>query len=149
MPHPDGRRIVYPAKDAHELAILLRTSRDLDIVGDVTATVGGPSDLLAWAMVLSSSTINIRYIRSHPLRSSLYPPSPLSRKPSYSFNIVTFAYRIFSKTGLTNPRRRVITVPTYRVGSCISEMRRSHDPHSCSPDRTMLTPFPFIPHNNI
>ncbi len=44
---------MYPAKDAHELAILLRTSRDLDIVGDVTATVGGPSDLLAWAMVLS------------------------------------------------------------------------------------------------
>lgn len=44
---------MYPAKDAHELAILLRTSRDLDIVGDVTATVSGPSDLLAWVLVLS------------------------------------------------------------------------------------------------
>ena len=43
---------MYPAKDAHELAILLRTSRDLDIVGDVTAGVEGPSDLLAWTLVL-------------------------------------------------------------------------------------------------
>lgn len=44
---------MYPAKDASELAILLRISRDLDIVGDVTATVGNPSDLLAWALVLT------------------------------------------------------------------------------------------------
>jgi len=30
---------MYPAKDARELAILLRISRELDVVGDVTATV--------------------------------------------------------------------------------------------------------------
>ncbi len=44
---------MYPAKDARELAILLRTSRELDIVGDVTATVDNPSELLAWALILS------------------------------------------------------------------------------------------------
>ena len=44
---------MYPAHDAHEISILLRTSRELDLVGDVTATVECPSDLLAWAVVLS------------------------------------------------------------------------------------------------
>jgi hypothetical protein len=44
---------MYPAKDARELAILLRISRELDVVGDVTATVDNPSELLAWALVLS------------------------------------------------------------------------------------------------
>lgn len=48
---------MYPAKDAHELALLLRTSRELDIVGDVTATVEGPSELLAWALVLSGPEV--------------------------------------------------------------------------------------------
>ena len=38
---------MYPAKDARELAILLRISRELDVVGDVTATVDNPSELLA------------------------------------------------------------------------------------------------------
>lgn len=44
---------MYPAKDARELAILLRISRELDVVGDVTATVDNPSELLAWALVLT------------------------------------------------------------------------------------------------
>lgn len=48
---------MYPSKDARELAILLRISRELDIVGDVTATVDNPSELLAWAEVLSDATI--------------------------------------------------------------------------------------------
>ena len=48
---------MYPAKDAHELAILLRISRELDIVGDVTATVDSPSEVLAWALVLSEPAI--------------------------------------------------------------------------------------------
>jgi hypothetical protein len=48
---------MYPAKDAHELAILLRISRELDIVGDVTATVDSPSELLAWALVLSKPVV--------------------------------------------------------------------------------------------
>lgn len=43
---------MYPSADAHQLSILLRISTDLDIVGDVTATVDSPSDLLAWANVL-------------------------------------------------------------------------------------------------
>lgn len=43
---------MYPAKDARELAILLRISRELDVVGDVTATVDNPSELLAWALAL-------------------------------------------------------------------------------------------------
>lgn len=48
---------MYPAKDARELAILLRISRELDIVGDVTATVDNPSELLAWALVLSRADV--------------------------------------------------------------------------------------------
>src|SRR4051812_27423284 len=48
---------MYPAKDARELAILLRISRELDVVGDVTATVDNPSELLAWALVLSKPEV--------------------------------------------------------------------------------------------
>jgi hypothetical protein len=48
---------MYPSKVARELAILLRISRELDIVGDVTATVDGPSELLAWTYVLTDATI--------------------------------------------------------------------------------------------
>lgn len=44
--------------DAHQLTTLLRVSSELDIVGDVTATVTGPSDLLAWARTLSDPTIS-------------------------------------------------------------------------------------------
>jgi hypothetical protein len=44
---------MYPAKDARELAILLRISRELDVVGDVTAIVDNPSDILAWALILN------------------------------------------------------------------------------------------------
>jgi hypothetical protein len=48
---------MYPSKDARELAILLRISRELDIVGDVTATVDNPPELLAWAYILNDATI--------------------------------------------------------------------------------------------
>jgi hypothetical protein len=48
---------MYPAKDARELAILLRISRELDVVGDVTATVDNPSELLAWALVLARANV--------------------------------------------------------------------------------------------
>lgn len=48
---------MYPAKDAPELAILLRISRELDVVGDVTATVDKPSELLAWALVLTKPEV--------------------------------------------------------------------------------------------
>lgn len=48
---------MYPAKDARELAILLRISRELDIVGDVTATVDNPSELLAWALILTRPNV--------------------------------------------------------------------------------------------
>lgn len=48
---------MYPSKDARELAILLRISRELDIVGDVSATVDDPSELLAWAAILTDATI--------------------------------------------------------------------------------------------
>lgn len=48
---------MYPAKDARELSVLLRISRELDVVGDVTATVDNPSELLAWALVLANSEV--------------------------------------------------------------------------------------------
>jgi hypothetical protein len=43
--------------DAHQLSTLLRISSELDIVGDVTATVATPSDLLAWAHALPEPSI--------------------------------------------------------------------------------------------
>lgn len=48
---------MYPSKHARELAILLRISRELDIVGDLSATVDNPSELLAWAHILTDATI--------------------------------------------------------------------------------------------
>lgn len=39
------------------LSTLLRISGELDIVGDVTATVASPSDLLAWARTLPEPTV--------------------------------------------------------------------------------------------
>ena len=48
---------MYPSKDARELSVLLRISREIDIVGDVTATVDNPSELLAWASILSDAEI--------------------------------------------------------------------------------------------
>jgi hypothetical protein len=45
--------MMYPSRESRELAILLRISRDLDICGDVTATVDNPSEILAWAAILS------------------------------------------------------------------------------------------------
>jgi hypothetical protein len=44
---------MYPSREARELAILLRISRELDICGDVTATVDNPSEILAWAAILT------------------------------------------------------------------------------------------------
>ena len=43
--------------DERQLAVLLRISQSLDIVGDVSVTVDNPSELLAWANVLSSPSI--------------------------------------------------------------------------------------------
>ena len=48
---------MYKSKDARELAILLRISRELDIVGDTSAIVDNPSELLAWAAILDGATI--------------------------------------------------------------------------------------------
>jgi hypothetical protein len=43
---------MYPSAKARELAILLRISRELDVCGDLTATVDNPSELIAWGSVL-------------------------------------------------------------------------------------------------
>ena len=48
---------MYPSREARELASLLRISRQLDICGDVTATVDNPSELLAWAALLTGRHI--------------------------------------------------------------------------------------------
>ena len=49
---------MYRSDKAREFSVLLRTSRDLDIVGDVTATVDSPSELIAWAIVLTDPVIS-------------------------------------------------------------------------------------------
>lgn len=43
---------MYPTAAAREVMLLLRISPEIDVVGDVTATVEEPSGLLAWAVVL-------------------------------------------------------------------------------------------------
>jgi hypothetical protein len=43
---------MYASAKARELAILLRISRELDVCGDLTATVDNPSELIAWSSVL-------------------------------------------------------------------------------------------------
>jgi hypothetical protein len=48
---------MYPPKDARELAVLMRISRELDVVGDVTATVDSPSELIAWVLILDHPQI--------------------------------------------------------------------------------------------
>lgn len=49
---------MYPSREAREIAILLRISRELDICGDVTATIDNPSELLAWAAILTEHKIS-------------------------------------------------------------------------------------------
>lgn len=48
---------MYPSKTAREIDILLRTSRELDVIGDVTATLDSPSELVAWATILTRPDI--------------------------------------------------------------------------------------------
>ena len=48
---------MYPSPEAREIGILLRISRELDVCGDVTATVDNPSELIAWASVLAEPAI--------------------------------------------------------------------------------------------
>jgi hypothetical protein len=43
--------------EAQQLTTLLRLSSELDIIGDVTATVATPSALLAWAHALPEPTL--------------------------------------------------------------------------------------------
>lgn len=71
---------MYPAKDARELAILLRISRELDVVGDVTATVENPSELLAWALVLSEPEI-LAWRADHSGHRYLHVTAHRSRAP--------------------------------------------------------------------
>src|SRR3954470_2143979 len=54
---------MYPSAKSRELAILLRICRELDICGDVTATVDNPSELVAWATVLTQP--HVRAWRAH------------------------------------------------------------------------------------
>ena len=57
--------------EAQQLTTLLRLSSELDIVGDVTATVATPSELLAWAHALPEPTL-VRLAR-RGLRQPLCP----------------------------------------------------------------------------
>jgi hypothetical protein len=48
---------MYSSADARQLAVLLRISESVDIVGDVSVTVNSPSELLAWASALREPRI--------------------------------------------------------------------------------------------
>ncbi|GAB3762223.1 hypothetical protein [Microlunatus parietis] len=44
---------------AHQIAVLLRASRELDIIGDVSVLVDSPGELVAWAGLLPLPTMII------------------------------------------------------------------------------------------
>ena len=48
---------MYPSAEAREIGILLKISRELDMCGDLTATVDNPSELIAWASVLTDPRV--------------------------------------------------------------------------------------------
>ena len=48
---------MYPSPEAREVGILLRISHELDVCGDLTATADNPSELIAWARVLTDPTV--------------------------------------------------------------------------------------------
>lgn len=48
---------MYPARAARELGVLLRISREIDVVGDLTAIVDNPPELLAWTNTLTNPTL--------------------------------------------------------------------------------------------
>ncbi|MET1061595.1 MAG: hypothetical protein ABWX71_01765 [Aeromicrobium sp.] len=48
---------MYPSDDARQLGMLLRISRRIDIVGDVSVSVDDPAELLAWANTLPSPQV--------------------------------------------------------------------------------------------
>ena len=47
---------MYSTDDPRQIGVLLRVSRALDIVGDVSVSVDDPSELLVWANTLSDPT---------------------------------------------------------------------------------------------
>jgi hypothetical protein len=53
----EGDHTMYPSAKTRELAVLLRISRELDVCGDITATVDSPSELIAWASMLATPTV--------------------------------------------------------------------------------------------
>jgi hypothetical protein len=55
--HQNGDNTMYPSPEAREVGILLRISRELDVCGDLTATVDTPSELIAWATVLADPMV--------------------------------------------------------------------------------------------
>ena len=70
---------MYPSENAHQLSMLLRTSRELDVVGDVTATVDHPADLLAWSDLLAHPTVCAW--RAHSGNRYLQVTSPYHHDP--------------------------------------------------------------------
>jgi hypothetical protein len=70
---------MYRSEAAHQLAVLLRISRELDIVGDVTATVDNPADLIAWTHLLPEPTICAW--RSHSGHRYVQVTSPYHHDP--------------------------------------------------------------------
>jgi hypothetical protein len=70
---------MYPSEPAHRLTNLLRISRVVDIVGDVSATVDHPADLLAWADILPDPTICAW--RAHSGHRYLQVTSPYHHAP--------------------------------------------------------------------
>jgi hypothetical protein len=48
---------MYPSQEAREIGSLMRISHEIDVCGDLTATVANPSELIAWASVLKEPAV--------------------------------------------------------------------------------------------
>lgn len=137
---------MYPAKDARELAILLRISRELDVVGDVTATVDNPSELLAWALVLSKPDVvawraddsGHRYVhvtaqrRRAPIRGQLTAVLGCDQHPEF--------WEALGLKDLDQGERRQLRVKD--LSSAWDDMPISPIPTGTSPDPDAAVPSP-------
>jgi hypothetical protein len=70
---------MYRSETAHQLSVLMRISTELDIVGDVTATVDHPADLLAWSDLLPEPTLCAW--RAHSGKRYVQATAPYHRDP--------------------------------------------------------------------
>lgn len=134
---------MYPSKTARELTMLLRVSRELDVVGDVSATVDNPSELLAWATILASPTVvawraqdsGHRYIQATadhqraPIRGRIAAVLPCEQHPEF--------WQALNLDGLNPGEKRPLTLAALSTAWAAMPITPAHlDPPTPAPPAT-------------